>query len=250
MLRANGIAPPAPAEDSRKRAASLTDGSHEVLDLTAESDSENERRIKALRVCSMFCYISGSSWIFHRTNSQAWNGNVAKQRVSNEKKEVLRPVVQARLYRLRLWIWHEVASGYALLFLFGFPIVVLIVYHLMQPYVFWKIVVLRPVIDTWSFFQYCQLNSPSSVISDWLVWSSYEGYRRQVSGNFLPEVDVNRRFPWWFPWCIESETGRLRTPNSDSLKSTSSFSLWNTSTVDCRNIVALHIFLCSSKLWA
>lgn len=47
MLRANGIAPPAP--EDRKRAASLTDGSHEVLDLTAESDSENDRRIKALR---------------------------------------------------------------------------------------------------------------------------------------------------------------------------------------------------------
>lgn len=49
MLRANGIAP-APIE-SKKRAASPTDDSDQVLDLTANSDDENEQRIKALRVC-------------------------------------------------------------------------------------------------------------------------------------------------------------------------------------------------------
>ncbi|KAE9390483.1 hypothetical protein BT96DRAFT_1024525 [Gymnopus androsaceus JB14] len=48
MLRANGIAPPAPVEESKKRAASPTNGP-DVLDLTGDSDDENERRIQTLR---------------------------------------------------------------------------------------------------------------------------------------------------------------------------------------------------------
>lgn len=47
MLRANGIAPLAPIEESKKRAASPTDN----------FDDEDERRIKAIRVCLPYCLL-------------------------------------------------------------------------------------------------------------------------------------------------------------------------------------------------